>query len=314
MRRGELTHEEADRHPQRSIITRALGPEDEVEVDHQSWPAQAGDVYLLCSDGLTAMVPEARVADIVRGAHVAARRRARRSSTRPTPRAARTTSPSSCSASTRSRDGAPMSPRRADRPPISATAAEAAGGRVGAAGRRRGGRAATRRRAGSPRASRARPSARKAAPAPPAAAPRSRRARDHPRHRRCRSRSARRSRCSRSTSSAPTTRAIVTVYQGVPYDLPGGAHLYTTDFVSGVNAQSLARRAGARCWTTRCAAASDALSLVRQLELGTADANERPQPRAVRADPRVAAADRGLRGDLHPAPRPAVQRVADLRR
>ena len=68
VRRGELTHEEADRHPQRSIITRALGPEDDVEVDHESWPAEAGDVYLLCSDGLTAMVAEARVAEIMREA------------------------------------------------------------------------------------------------------------------------------------------------------------------------------------------------------------------------------------------------------
>ena len=68
VRRGELTHEEADRHPQRSIITRALGPEDEVEVDHESWPAEAGDVYLLCSDGLTAMVAETRVAEIMRDA------------------------------------------------------------------------------------------------------------------------------------------------------------------------------------------------------------------------------------------------------
>ena len=67
-RRGQLTAEEADEHPQRSIITRALGPEPEVEVDTRSWKAQADDVYLLCSDGLTSMVPEARVGEIVAGA------------------------------------------------------------------------------------------------------------------------------------------------------------------------------------------------------------------------------------------------------
>jgi protein phosphatase len=67
-RRGQLTAEEADEHPQRSIITRALGPEPEVIVDTYSWRGLEGDVYLLCSDGLTSMVPEARVADIVRGA------------------------------------------------------------------------------------------------------------------------------------------------------------------------------------------------------------------------------------------------------
>ncbi|HEY0343856.1 MAG TPA: Stp1/IreP family PP2C-type Ser/Thr phosphatase [Solirubrobacteraceae bacterium] len=67
-RRGQLTAQEADEHPQRSIITRALGPEPDVIVDTHSWRGVAGDVYLLCSDGLTSMVPEAQVAAILRGA------------------------------------------------------------------------------------------------------------------------------------------------------------------------------------------------------------------------------------------------------
>jgi serine/threonine protein phosphatase PrpC len=67
-RRGQLTAQEADEHPQRSIITRALGPEPDVDVDTRSWRGTAGDVFLLCSDGLTSMLPEARVADIMRGA------------------------------------------------------------------------------------------------------------------------------------------------------------------------------------------------------------------------------------------------------
>ncbi len=67
-RRGQLTAQEADEHPQRSIITRALGPEPQVLVDTYSWRGHAGDVYLLCSDGLTSMVPELQVADIVRDA------------------------------------------------------------------------------------------------------------------------------------------------------------------------------------------------------------------------------------------------------
>ena len=67
-RRGQLTAQEADEHPQRSIITRALGPEPDVAVDTRSWRGQAGDVFLLCSDGLTSMISEARVADIVRAA------------------------------------------------------------------------------------------------------------------------------------------------------------------------------------------------------------------------------------------------------
>jgi protein phosphatase len=67
-RRGQLTAQEADEHPQRSIITRALGPEPEVAVDTHSWRGAAGDVYLLCSDGLTSMVPEVQVAALLRGA------------------------------------------------------------------------------------------------------------------------------------------------------------------------------------------------------------------------------------------------------
>lgn len=64
-RQGKLTAEEAEEHPQRSIITRALGPEPDVEVDTASWRARAGDVYLLCSDGLTSMISEARVAEVL---------------------------------------------------------------------------------------------------------------------------------------------------------------------------------------------------------------------------------------------------------
>jgi PPM family protein phosphatase len=67
-RRGKLTEEEAEDHPQRSVITRALGPEARVDVDTLSVPAQAGDVFLLCSDGLSGMVPEERIAEIIAGA------------------------------------------------------------------------------------------------------------------------------------------------------------------------------------------------------------------------------------------------------
>jgi serine/threonine protein phosphatase PrpC len=58
VRRGKLTEEQAAEHPQRSIITRALGPEPDVEVDTWTYPARAGDVVLLCSDGLTSMISE----------------------------------------------------------------------------------------------------------------------------------------------------------------------------------------------------------------------------------------------------------------
>jgi serine/threonine protein phosphatase PrpC len=66
MRQGRLTPEEAIEHPQRSVITRALGPEGVVEVDTRSFRARAEDVYLLCSDGLTTMLPEEEIAHTLR--------------------------------------------------------------------------------------------------------------------------------------------------------------------------------------------------------------------------------------------------------
>jgi PPM family protein phosphatase len=67
-RQGRLTEEEAENHPQSSIITRALGPEPQVEVDTRTWPARDGDVILLCSDGLTTMVKEGLIAETLRTA------------------------------------------------------------------------------------------------------------------------------------------------------------------------------------------------------------------------------------------------------
>jgi len=66
VRQGKLTPEEAEVHPQRSIITRALGPEPEVEVDTYTHSGRDGDVYLLNSDGLTGMINEEQVAEILR--------------------------------------------------------------------------------------------------------------------------------------------------------------------------------------------------------------------------------------------------------
>jgi protein phosphatase len=61
-RQGRLTSEQAEDHPQRSIITRALGPEEEVDVDTLTFSARPGDVFLLCSDGLTTMVKDEGIA------------------------------------------------------------------------------------------------------------------------------------------------------------------------------------------------------------------------------------------------------------
>ena len=64
-RQGRLTDEQAEVHPQRSIITRALGPEPQVDVDTLSVSAKPDDVFLICSDGLTTMLKDHRVAEIL---------------------------------------------------------------------------------------------------------------------------------------------------------------------------------------------------------------------------------------------------------
>jgi PPM family protein phosphatase len=67
VRKGELSETDAEHHPQRSVITRALGTDESVEVDTFEVRAQDGDVFLLCSDGLNTMVPEPGIADIMAG-------------------------------------------------------------------------------------------------------------------------------------------------------------------------------------------------------------------------------------------------------
>ena len=56
VRRGELSPGEAEVHPQRSVITRALGTDPDVDVDTFAVDARPGDVFLICSDGLSSMV------------------------------------------------------------------------------------------------------------------------------------------------------------------------------------------------------------------------------------------------------------------
>src|SRR6266545_4324726 len=63
VRSGRLTPQEADAHPQRSVITRALGTDLEVDVDTFTVEAEANDVFVLCSDGLTTMVDDVKTAN-----------------------------------------------------------------------------------------------------------------------------------------------------------------------------------------------------------------------------------------------------------
>jgi protein phosphatase len=65
VRSGRLSPEEAETHPQRSVITRALGTDPDVDVDTLSVAAEPGDLFLICSDGLTSMVGDDTILDIV---------------------------------------------------------------------------------------------------------------------------------------------------------------------------------------------------------------------------------------------------------
>src|SRR5260370_16658188 len=65
MKSGKLSREEAESHPQRSVITRALGTDPDVDVDAFTIEAKEGDVFLLCSDGLTSMVDDEEILDLV---------------------------------------------------------------------------------------------------------------------------------------------------------------------------------------------------------------------------------------------------------
>jgi PPM family protein phosphatase len=65
-RSGQISPEAAEHHPQRSIITRALGPEPDVQVDTFTLTARDGDVLLISSDGLTSMISDDEVSSILR--------------------------------------------------------------------------------------------------------------------------------------------------------------------------------------------------------------------------------------------------------
>jgi PPM family protein phosphatase len=67
LKSGKLSAEEAHVHPQRSVITRAVGTDPDVDVDGFTIEAEDGDVFLLCSDGLTDMVEDEEILELVHG-------------------------------------------------------------------------------------------------------------------------------------------------------------------------------------------------------------------------------------------------------
>ena len=263
-RRGQLTAEEADEHPQRSIITRALGPEPEVVVDTRSWAARDGDVLLLCSDGLTSMIPEAQVGEILREA--TGLEQAGRALIAAANRAG-------------GRDNITVVLLRLEEvggPPGSADAptevhevptedGEVAPSTVGVG-------------------------AAVAAAEEEEAPARRRRPREAPTARRSPKRSRRRRRglivlltavvvlvpvgigawvASQAVYFVGTTPdGFVALYRGLPYELPAGLDLYSTNYVSGVPVQEVPAARRATLLNHKLRSHDDASDLVRELELG----------------------------------------------
>jgi serine/threonine protein phosphatase PrpC len=278
MRQGRLTPEEAVEHPQRSVITRALGPEGVVEVDTRSFRARAGDVYLLCSDGLTTMISEAQIAATLVAyprlhdageALIAAANRAggRDNITVVLIRLEDVQvghAPDGGEHATIVGMPAVSAPPAALQPPSASMAPLASGAEMPAAA------------AAPALAERERPPQRSPRSPRPAGAPPPRRRRWRPRH-------------AKAFAFvlvvlgfigaggylalqsvyfiATNSRGLVTMYEGLPYKLPGNLTLYSSQYVSGVSAATLpsARRRTLLDHSLRSEA--DAASLIRSVEL-----------------------------------------------
>ena len=281
VRQGKITPEEADEHPQRSIITRALGREAGVQPDSHTWPARDGDLYLLCSDGLTSMVSEADVAAMVR-------------ETPSLERAGRALVDAANAAGGRDNITVVLF-RLEEVGPVAASGETTEHAAMAAHGERptaRGPNAAA-ATVTAPPAAEARPArARPAAEAPPA--PAERRLPHPPRDDRRRTRGAgrrrRRLRIPVGLAVAALLVAIVvlagwyasqtvyfvgagndgfvTIYRGVPYDLPAGLDLYSVTYVSGVPVDELSPRQRRTVTDHQLRSHDDAQDYVRRLETG----------------------------------------------
>jgi protein phosphatase len=278
VRQGRLTPEEAEDHPQRSIITRALGPEADVDVDRRTYRARAGDVYLLCSDGLTSMVPEERVAEILTkapdltsaGRALVDAANAAGGKDNITVVLFSLEEVGSSGGADAALDQATMvganAPRADDvqaaleqqdaagaiRPPAETGAVAAMRAGAHAAG------AAVRR-----------------TPRMPAPARASRRRLPRPRLGMLFALALVAVVVAGAWVASQTvyfvgTNAdgLVTVYRGVPYDLPAGLHLYNVNFISGVDVAALSATERHRLLDHTLRSHDDATSLVRKLELG----------------------------------------------
>jgi protein phosphatase len=255
VRRGKLTPQQAEEHPQRSVITRALGPEASVQVDSFSVGAQPGDVFLLCSDGLTSMVTVETMEDILREADSldAAGRRL-----------------IDAANEEGGRDNITVVLFRIEGVPEAADAGADQPTVVGE-------QAPRPEEVDAARAAGTAAAPRRTAPLPPRPEP------EEPRKPRRGRRVATLLAVltivvligvgawigSRAVFFVGTnSNGIVTVYRGLPFELPGGIHLYETYYTSGVPASELAAERRKRILDNRLRSKSDASDLVRKLELG----------------------------------------------
>jgi len=252
---GRLSEEEAQTHPQRSIITRALGPEPDVDVETHTYRARDGDVFLLCSDGLTSMVDEATVERIVAA------------------------SPDLDHTAQALIDAANAAGGRDNITVILFRVADDQGGADGAEEQPTGASpvvAAPAAGAATAAPARAAPAR---APAPAPAPPAARRPRSRGRRRAVRAAIvavlvvvpiavglwvATRAVFFLGTDS----RGIVTVYRGLPYELPFGVKLYESYYVSGMPAIEVAPARRRQLLDHSLRTQRDATNLVDQLELG----------------------------------------------
>lgn len=63
---GEITVEEARYHPQKNIVTRSVGTREKVQIDLVAFPVRMNDLFILCTDGLTNMVAEEEISQILK--------------------------------------------------------------------------------------------------------------------------------------------------------------------------------------------------------------------------------------------------------
>jgi serine/threonine protein phosphatase PrpC len=249
VRRGKLTEEQAEEHPQRSIITRALGPEPSVDVDTWTYPVRDGDVLLLCSDGLTSMITEEQIAEVL-ATEVDLERGGDRLIAEANAAGGRDNITVVLSRFEEVGANAPV-----DAPTMIGSSAAAA--------------------------PRAEPAARRAVAPPgrreverPELAPRTRR------HTKlvaalvatviviCLVIAGGYLATRQLYFVGTNSQGVITIYRGLPYDLPAGIHLYETFYVSGVPASLLPRDRLGSVLGHDLRSQKDAINLVRDLELG----------------------------------------------